>query len=64
MGREALSLCETTDACLLPEGTSCTPRRVLGFFEIDTGVAMTFFLGLRFRFRFLMRDSFRQHVFN
>ena len=59
-------LCETTDACVPLESSSYTLRCVLGCFEIDTGVAMTF-SGLSIsisvlHFRFLMRDSFRQNL--
>ena len=36
------------DACVPLERSSYTPDRVLGCFEIDTGVAMTFFPGLDF----------------
>ena len=38
----ACELCETTDACVLLAGSSCTLLRVLGCFEIDTGVAIDF----------------------
>ena len=39
------------DACVLLEGPSCMLRRVLGCFEIDTGVAM-WPLDFDFRFAF------------
>ena len=52
------------DACVLLESPSCTLRRVLDCFEINTGVAMTLFSGLDFdslfTFRFLM--CFRQNL--
>ena len=55
------------DACVPLESSSYTLDRVLGCFEIDTGVAMTFFFfsGLDFdsrHFDFSSRDSFRQNL--
>ena len=45
------------DACVLLESSSYTLRRVLGCFEIDTSVAMTFFSGFDFDFRFAFNFS-------
>ena len=60
----ACRLCETMDACVLLESPSCTLRRVLDCFEINTGVAMTLFsrfdFDSLFTFRFLM--CFRQNL--
>ena len=44
------------DACVLLESPSCTLRHVLGCFEIDTGVAMTF-SGLSISIRFVIDFS-------
>ena len=55
----ACELCETADACVLLESSSCMLHRVFECLGIDTGVART---RVRFAFRFLMRDSFRQNL--
>ena len=48
----ACGLCETTDACVPLESSSCTLRRVLECFTTDTGVAMALFSGFDFVLHF------------